>query len=152
MAILGDIAVAVVNRAQERQRQEDVFELMTHAPDRSSEAAKGLGGAAASSSETPVSSAENPSPEADPSGNTPATRPHPSGANALAGDNPPMTTVDSKVRLPHERAVTDHAGERGSDYANASGRDHPAESEHDHARQKLDGESTRMAEDLRPKR
>ena len=38
----------------------------------------------------------------------------------------------------------------GEDYRNASGRDHPAESEHDHKRQKLNGESAKMAENPSP--
>jgi hypothetical protein len=36
------------------------------------------------------------------------------------------------------------------DYTKASGRDHPAESEHDHKRQKLNGESAKMAKTPTP--
>lgn len=53
-----------------------------------------------------------------------------------------------------ERSGRDPAGQ-DEDYKDATGRDHPAESEHnhaaksdgDHARQKLNGESARMAKE-----
>jgi hypothetical protein len=50
---------------------------MPNAMDRSSKVAKSLGGAATSSNETPVSSAENPDPKDGGGGNTAATRPRP---------------------------------------------------------------------------
>lgn len=50
---------------------------MPNASDRSGKVGKSLGGGAKSSNETPVSSAENPNPKNDGTGNTPATRPHP---------------------------------------------------------------------------
>jgi hypothetical protein len=48
-----------------------------HPTDRKTQAAKPFGGSATSANETPVSSAENPDPEKDPTGNTTETRPHP---------------------------------------------------------------------------
>jgi hypothetical protein len=53
---------------------------MPTASDRKSKSERELGGAARSSNETGVSSAENPNPRSDPAGNTAATRPHPDGA------------------------------------------------------------------------
>jgi hypothetical protein len=59
---------------------------MPNAMDRSTKVAKEFGGAAKSSNETPVSSAEHPSPEDDGTGNTPATRPHPRGGKRTRND------------------------------------------------------------------
>lgn len=53
---------------------------MPIASDRKSKAAHEHGGAAKSSGETPVSSAENPNPKKGGTGNTAETRPHPDGA------------------------------------------------------------------------
>jgi hypothetical protein len=53
---------------------------MPTASDRKSKSEKELGGAARSSNETGVSSAENPNPKLDGTGNTATTRPHPDGA------------------------------------------------------------------------
>lgn len=50
---------------------------MPNAKDRSSKVAKSLGGGAKASNETPVSSAENPNPKDDGTGNTKSTRPNP---------------------------------------------------------------------------
>lgn len=52
---------------------------MPGASERSTKAAKSLGGGAKSSNETPVSSAENPNPGNEEGGNTRETRPTPSG-------------------------------------------------------------------------
>lgn len=119
---------------------------------RSTDVAKSLGGAAKSSSETPVSSAEDPAPVDDGTGNTPSTRPHPSIAKTLSGRDPPLSTDHDADhgRSNVDRAPKARVGAKGTtpqenDYTDASGRDRPAESEHDHTHQKLNGESARMA-------
>lgn len=129
----------------ERPSPSNVGLGMTNATNRSIDAAKSLGGAAKSSNETSVSSAENPAPDSDGNGNTAMTRPHPAGAADFAGRDPPMSTDHDPdhrgpfgSRLPRLQSKNASAPD---DYRNASGLDHPAESEHDHALQKLHGEA-----------
>ncbi len=73
---------------------------MTSATERSSKAARKLGGAATSSNETPVSSAENPDPADDSGGNTRETRPRPTGPRTFAGVNPPVSGDKDPERQP----------------------------------------------------
>lgn len=129
----------------ERRGMAHVEGIMANAPNRTDDTTKSFGGGATSSSETPVSSADNPQPHADETGNTDTTRPHPSGAQALAGRNPPMSTDANPERRHRD-------GSASADQEQVpTGRDHPAESEHDHSHQKLAGESAKMARDSRPK-
>lgn len=58
---------------------------------------------------------------------------------------------DRKHQVP-ERGDAGTPPGSGEDYTQATGRDHPAESEHDHARQKLHGESAKMAKTPVPER
>lgn len=73
--------------------------------------------ASGASNETPVSTAERPSPP--PGANTPTTR--------------------SPDLADNQKTIGATASPKPSDKAN--GRDHPTESEHDHAHQKLKGAS-----------
>lgn len=77
------------------------------------------GGASNASNETPVSTAEQPNPPADP--NTRATR------------SPELAENEKKIGKTAAPSPT----------GKANGRDHPTESEHDHAHQKLNGASTK---------
>lgn len=77
------------------------------------------GGASTASNETPVSTAEQPTPP--PVANTRATR--------------------SPEHAGNERKIGKTAAPKPADKAN--GRDHPTESEHDHAHQKLKGVSAK---------
>lgn len=76
------------------------------------------GGASTASNETPVSTAEQPNPPADP--NTRASRPPQTAAETTLGVTAPPKPADK-----------------------ANGRDHPTETEHDHAHQKLKGTSAK---------
>lgn len=75
------------------------------------------GGAARASNETPVSTAEDPTP--------------PPGANTRATRSPELAANQREIDTAGDPDPADKP----------NGRDHPAESEHDHARQKLKGAS-----------
>lgn len=77
------------------------------------------GGASSASNETPVSTAEQPSP--------------PPGANTRATRSPELAENQKDVG----------ASPRPKPADKANGRDHPTESEHDHAQQKLKGASAK---------
>lgn len=70
----------------------------------------------------------------------------PTDKRVAANKSAPAGSKQSPRNTP-----ADPAGSRGGDdYTEASGRDHPAESEHDHKRQKLNGESAKMAKTPAP--
>ncbi len=79
----------------------------------------GKGGASSASNETPVSTAEQPSPPPEP--------------NTRASRSPELADNGRKIGSSPAPSPT----------GKANGRDHPTESEHDHAHQKLKGTSAK---------
>lgn len=70
-------------------------------------------------------------------------RPKPTENGSSKNDGPDATPAPA---LGARRSTV------GADYRDATGRDHPAESEHDHAHQKLSGESAKMAQEPSPRK
>ncbi len=103
-------------------------------PDDTADARQAKGGARTATNETPVSSKENPAPAARKDGNTPTTRPAPQASRSA------QTAKTAK------HADLSPRDDNGEDVTFANGRDHPAECEHDHKRNKLNGESAKRTD------